>query len=288
MGKMIFGYPNWLDHDDTVLSGGSWEAALPLSNLQDQRLAKVARSTDDAKASAIVNVDFGNQKYLWIFAVPKHNLTIDALIRVRLGNDATFAADNYDTGWINAYPTIYPSDMPLWDDPGTWDGKLAQDDYDRGLTFGWTHILTAPTNGRYVRVEIDDTSNPDTYIDLGRLVLASGYQPVINFEVGAHLGWQTTTTSVESDGGATFYDDRPQKRVFNCVLANQSEDEAMVHVWEINRLMGTSEQFFFVYDADDTVHLLRRSFICTMKELNRMLIAYASWMDQPVSIVEEL
>ena len=284
----MFGYPNWLDHADTVLSGGSWEAALPLANLQDKRLAKVARSTDDELVSTIVNADFSNQKYLYCVALPKHNLTIDALVRVRLSNNSDMSAPTYDTGWVNAYPKIYPSEMPLWDDPGTWDGYLAQDDYDRGLTFGWTHVLTAPTNGRYLRLEINDTSNPDGYVDLGRLVAASGYIPVINFEVGAGLGWQTSSTSVESDGGATFHNARYQRRVFNCVLANQSENEAMVHLWEITRLMGTSEQFFFIYDIDDTIHLGRRSFICVMKELSRMVVAYASYMDLPISLVEEL
>lgn len=288
MGKMMFGYPNWLDATPTVLSGGSWEAALPLANLQDQRLAKVARSTNDDLASTIVNVDFADQKYLYIFAIPKHNLTIDALIRVRLGNDVTFAADNYDTGWVKAYPTIYPADMPLWDDPGTWDGYLAQDDYDRGLTFGWPHVLSSPTNGRYLRLEINDTANPDGYVDLGRLITASGYIPVINFERGANLGWQTNSTSVESDGGAMFHNEKPRRRVFNCVLADQSENEAMIHLFEINRLLGTSEQFYFVYNVDDTIHLARRSFICTMKELSRLVVAYTSWMDQPVSLVEEL
>ena len=288
MSKVMFGYPNWFDATATVLSGGSWEASLPLANLQDERLSKVARSTDDSKASTIINVDMADQKYLYVFALPKHNLTINALIRVRLGNDDTFAADNYDTGWVKAYPVIYPADMPLWDDPGVWDGYLAQDDYDRGNTFGWTHVLSAPTNGRYVRIEIDDTANPDTYVDIGRVVLASGYQPVINFEVGAQLGWQTSSKSVESDGGAVFHDERSRRRVFNCVLANQSEDEAMVHLFEIERLLGTSEQFYFIYDIADTVHIARRSFICTMEELSRLVIAYGSYMDQPVSIREEL
>ena len=288
MGKVMFGYPNWLDAAATVLSGGSWEAALPLANLQDQRLAKVARSTDAVLASTIVNADFVNQKYLYVVAIPKHNLTIDALVRVRLGNDVTFAVDNYDTGWVKAYPVIYPANMPLWDDPGTWDGYLAQDDYDRGLTFGWTHVLTAPTNGRYLRLEINDTANPAGYVDLGRLFTSSGYIPVINFKPGAQLGWQTSSTSMESDGGVMFHNVRARRRVFNCVLANQSESEAMVHVWEIERLLGTSEQFYFVYDTDDTVHMGRRSFPCTMEELSRLVIAYASYMDQPVSIREEL
>ena len=288
MGKMMFGYPNWLDASAASLSGGSWETDLPLANLQNKRLSKVARSTDDAKASTIINVDFGEQKYIYIFALPKHNLTIDALIRVRLGNDATFAADNYDTGWVKAYPVIYPADMPLWDDAGGWDGYLAQADYDEGNTFGWTHVLTAATNGRYVRIEIDDTSNPDTYVDIGRVVLASGYIPVINFQVGATLGYETSSTSTESDGGAVFHDERARRRVCSFVLAHQTEDEAMVHLFEIKRLMGTSNQLYFIFDVADTVHLARRSFLCVLKELSRMTIAYASRMDQPVQVVEEL
>ena len=288
MSKVMFCYPNHADRAAAVLSGGSWEATLPLTNLQEEPLAQVARSTDAVITSTIVNVDFGAQQYIYVFALPKHNLTIDALVRVRLGNDNTFAADNYDTGWVKAYPVIYPANMPLWDDPGVWDGYLAQTDYDAGMEFGWTHVLTAPTGGRYVRVEINDTANPDGYVELGRLVLASGYQPIINFVPGAALGYENATTSTRTDGGAVFYKASRQWRRFNCLLKYQTEDEAMVHFYEIQRMLGTSNQLFFVYNISDTTHLARRSFLATVEKLSALEIHWGSYMDQPISLVEAL
>lgn len=288
MSKMMIGYPNWLDHTSTALSGGSWETDLPLANLQDASLAEVARSTDDASASTLVNVDLSAQRLIYVFAVVAHNMSVDALVRVRLGDDDTFASSNYDTGWVYAYPIIYPAGMPLWGYAGVWNGRLAEDDRLAGHTMGWPHVLSTPTNGRYLRIEIDDTSNPDTYVEIGRVVIASGFQPTINMRVGMTLGFEDLSTDTQSDGGTVFHDERPRRRASTFLLADQTEAEAMVYHYEINRLLGTFEQFYFIYDAADTTYLSRRSWLATMRKLSRMTIGYGSRMDQPVEVVEEL
>ena len=50
MQAPIFAYKNFFD--SATLSGGSWLAALPLANIQDRRLAKLARSSTDSTADA--------------------------------------------------------------------------------------------------------------------------------------------------------------------------------------------------------------------------------------------
>lgn len=87
MGKFLIGYPN--RSDDGTLSGGSWEASLPLTNLQDRRLAKIARSTDATEANTQFENDLGELRWIRTVALANHNLGPSATIRVRGKPDNT-------------------------------------------------------------------------------------------------------------------------------------------------------------------------------------------------------
>lgn len=82
----ILGWPIYSDVSvsySPTLSGGSWEAALPLTNLQDSRLARVARSTAATLAATLLKADLGVARAVRLVAIPKHTLTTAALWRVR-------------------------------------------------------------------------------------------------------------------------------------------------------------------------------------------------------------
>jgi hypothetical protein len=86
VSNVLLGWPNYADVGPVytpVLSGGSWNASLPLTNLQDARLAKVARSTDDAVTSTIVKADLGVARAVRVVGLPVHNFSTAAVIRVR-------------------------------------------------------------------------------------------------------------------------------------------------------------------------------------------------------------
>ena len=286
MSNCLFAYPNLAD--GATLSGGSWEASLPLTNLQDARLAKLARSTDDAKASTLVNVDLTESRVLRVVSVLSHNMSLAALIRVRFGDDSAFASDNFDSGWVDAYPVIYPGGVLSFGDSGWFDGKLGQEDLDLGYPVDY-HLLISPiVQGRYLRIEIDDTANTDTYVEFGRLWISTGYQPSINMQQGGGLGYETSSTRTESDGGPTFHNERPRRRVANFTVPMIPENEALVKLFEINRRLGTHDPFLFMYNPADTHHLHRRSFLGTLKELSPLALPYATRADQPMSVVEEL
>jgi hypothetical protein len=58
-----------------AFSGGDWEATLPLTNLADRRLAKVARSSDTELASTRLHLDLGVARSIGGIAIPKHTLS---------------------------------------------------------------------------------------------------------------------------------------------------------------------------------------------------------------------
>lgn len=282
----MFCFPNRGDAGSG--SSGGWEGTLPLANLTDPLLSKVARSTDATLGNTKFDWDLTSDQYIWLVALIGDNLSQAAKYRIRGSNDPTFASSVYDSGWLDVYIEIYPSGVLNYGDPGWFDGKLAADDYDLGYRVPITHVLPQPESSRYWRIEIDDTANTDGYVEFGRLWLSYAYQPTINFSEGAGLGYDESSTTDETDGGVTFHDERARRRRFNFTLPMADMDEALVRGFNILRQLGTSSQVFFVYREDDTHHMHRRSFLATLHDLNALEIAAPPWADQAFSLIEEL
>lgn len=288
MANCMFGYPIHSDNASAVFSGGSWEATLPLTNLADRRLAKVTRSTDATTGSTTFDVDLSAERYIGIIAIPSHNMSLSATIRI-YGDDASdFATPVYDSGALNVFADVYPSNMPQWIKPADRDGGLTAEDWAAGYPVPFVHVPSTIQSARYWRIAITDTGNADGYVELGRLCICSVYQPTINMSQGAGLGWQTSSTRTESRGGATFHDDRPRRKVFTFSLPMLDMDEGLVHGFEIQRALGTANQMFFVFDPDDTVHMHRRSMLCVSEKLSPLAMPYTDWGEQAWSLIEEL
>lgn len=87
MANCIFAWPNLIDQMGTItpsFSGGSWSTALPLTNLVDPILARVARTLNVTTAATQFDVDLASSAaYARIFAIPRHNMGVDARIRIR-------------------------------------------------------------------------------------------------------------------------------------------------------------------------------------------------------------
>lgn len=92
MGNVLFAYPNNIDAAvyPVAFSGGSWEATLPLSNLRDPILSKVARSTDAALASTTFDVDLGlDNLYGRVISFPRHTISTAGRVRARGSTSST-------------------------------------------------------------------------------------------------------------------------------------------------------------------------------------------------------
>ncbi|MCK5297126.1 MAG: hypothetical protein KAJ75_09580, partial [Alphaproteobacteria bacterium] len=219
----ILAYPNRVDDSATTFSGGSWETALPLSNLKNRYLTKVARSTDAQKANTILNVDLATNRFVQVFALLKHNISNSGYIRVRAWDDAEHTIMLYDSDWKWAWPVVYADGQLEWEDDEWWTMSWPAD-----TNYPLFHliVLDTPVSARYWSVEIDDEDNPAGYIEAGRLVMASGWQPDKNFSYGAGLGWMSNTLADRTPGGVADFDERPSQRIQRLSLDHLTNDEA--------------------------------------------------------------
>ncbi len=468
MANVTFGTPIFSDTNQTYtpsFSGGSWSSALPLTNLQDRRLSKVARSSNALAASTTFDVDLGVARSCRVFAVPKHNFSLASSMRIRgsssatnfnvgsnyflrseqldnaswtkvnstitanAANDSTGAATldkiaegntgsdayyvqqstptltnsatqgvavefkaaertwawigtlnkagvnsvsyiNLSTGalgTVSGNHTASVTDMGsgvykltiFWNAStggsapfvnfGTATGDLLQTHtgvvgngiyagrvhgieaatmgtyettttavvtggfvvYDsgtvdvyhddaaltaedlaemraQGFNPGFTHVASSAQSARYWRFDITDTANASGYVELGRLIIAGGWQPTINMAYGAKLGWDTSTSRTETDGGAAVYNERVRRRTAQIVIEGLPEAEAHTNAFDWGRKLGIAKQLMFVFDPSDTTHMHRRSFLGVLKELTALDFPYYARNTVPISVIEEI
>lgn len=272
MARVFLGFPNWVDADPqyatVVFSGGSWSTALPLENLANEKLVNVSRTTDTQLSSTFFEVELGKQRQIQGLFIPTHNVSLEGRVRWTLARDASFSVIQYQSPWYDAWPITYPFGSIPFEHESWFTGKLTEETVGNSQKAPLIQVFNSPVSARYLRVEIDDQNNADGYIELSRLFVCGGWQPNINMLYGAGLGLETTTTVEKSLGGQKFFNSQPLGRVVEFELDALSEDEALTWVYELQRQLGISKQFMFVWNPDDTTHLHRRAFLANLSSLS--------------------
>ena len=112
MTNLAIGYRNRAD-DALTLYGGSWAAALPLTNLRNRNLGRVARTSSLALTTTTFGFTFASAVTFQMIALAGHNLSPSAQVRIRASNEA--AATNYllkserldDVYWVKSNITAF-------------------------------------------------------------------------------------------------------------------------------------------------------------------------------------
>lgn len=413
MANCVLGWPIYSDTGvlyTPALSGGSWSADLPLTNLKDRNLDTVARSSNALTASTQFSIDLGASRASRVLSLWKHNLSGTGMVRARaytalpvavkldfvgatdigtptrvaasynsngcildkMGDDAAGTAEGskWVAGWtadatkiiefeirkdtatssvirvrdttaganrllaavtwsgtvavvtmttgtlisstliedgvyrvvvlttsvtaasnneIEFYPatdaalavaatgTVYAgnfawfnaaTDQLLYDSlfSAGYPSGLTAEDVD-GMNLGWVHVTDEAETARYWFFNIWDTGNADGYVQAARLVIAKGWQPTVGMADGAEIAIEDMTLVAVADGGARRFDEKPTQRAMRFVLPEETESEALIQGFDLQRIAGTSGQLFVVYDPDDTTHMHRRAMPCTISRL---------------------
>jgi hypothetical protein len=206
---------------------------------------------------------------------PAHNGAAADTGNVHIGNVCTYDAATdplvYDSGMVRVHPA----------------GSTAETRAGLNATF----VTTVPenTSGRYWRVNINDDNNPAGYVDIGRLIIAGGYQPTFNFSVGATVTTESETTRTVTDGGAAIYDTRPLRRIARFAIDNLEANEAWLSAWRVMKRLGASNQCFLVLDPDaDAETMAETAFLCVPRELSVLEYTAPMFRSLGFAFTEEL
>lgn len=105
---------SWSNRTDAAtLAGGSWVATLPLANLKNRQLQKVARTTNAQTTSTQFTIDLGQARNIGVLALVAHNISVSGKVRVTASDAAaawtnllTNASDFSNAAWIKATTTV--------------------------------------------------------------------------------------------------------------------------------------------------------------------------------------
>ncbi|MDF1791440.1 MAG: hypothetical protein P1U88_05985 [Thalassobaculaceae bacterium] len=262
MASILISYRNHVDA--AVVSGGSWSATLPVTNLADRQPSKVARTIGTDPIVTVATVDFGEPEPVRFVALINHNLTQSGRWRIRLGNDPLLASPILDTGNIDIWPAAIPFGVGEWGE-FNWGGRLDADD---AATYGAQafHAIDTPVRARFLRIDLVDAGNPAGFLQAGRLVAGPAWQPSVNFQYGWSIEQVDESEIKRSLGGQAYVNVRPRYRRLRFTLDHLGKDEMFGHAYELERLKGKGGDIMVIADPDDGIHAHRHTLYGALAE----------------------
>lgn len=178
MNNFLLAYDNVIELC-AVTASNSWVSTLPLNNVKTNDLSEKARSVNDSNFTITCDFTSIEDKAIGAISLLEHNLSSDAKIVIRGYKSATLV---YTSATIYAWPYLHENNS-FWrtyafnNNPITGSRKANE----RAI---FIHLL--PSNLAIDTVEIDvlDSTNPDTHIELGRIFIGTLLQPERNVNFG--------------------------------------------------------------------------------------------------------
>lgn len=297
-------YPNRID-ECTVTSASSWSTALPLVNVQDRILKKVARTNVGTK-SAVININLSVQaRLIGCVALANHNLSTSATVRFQgysgLNGGGTLRFDS--TANYYAWPVIYAADSGIvpWENKNFWRGTV-EEDQRKSYTHLAVYYAPADQICKSVVITIYDTSNTDNYLEIGRIFMGRTVEPQINPEYGDISQGYIDLTEVQRAGDNTkYFYVKPKMRTMDVLLKHLDQSEALSGFYDAQREVGLSGEVLYAYSkpeyiANATINInmtkdknfYARTFLANFSELNPVTMAYFNGYSTAIKLEETI
>lgn len=238
--------------DSATLSGGDWQ--LPLSNMQNEKLYKVARSASTDLADTQFNVSLTTLNLTKSVVLDNTNVSPTAKYRVTAyQNDGVTVM--YTSGWLDVVEP-FPFGTVEYGAPYLYDGFTGE----RGNAI--IHVLDEPVLASKWKIEIDDLTNGAGVVDIGRLVIGKFVQPSVNYQYGSGLSFSDNSVSAKTLSGGTVHWRRKNPRIFRFAFDYIKDAVAFLQMYDLNRAAGFDDQVYVIPDPElrDT-RLYHRSFL---------------------------
>lgn len=255
--------------DDAALSGGGWEPELPLANMQNGSLRRVSRSSGLSAVETQFRISLASDQSFKSIVFGPTNMTTAGRFKISKYADAAFSQLVITSDWISNVVRVpfgtLQFGMPYW-----WSGQRSTwPDSERGAWM--VHTFDAPTAGQYWKIEIDDSDNPDGYIDVGRLFMADHWSPSINYSPdGNGLGFVNNTLTQRTLSGGKRHKRRMNPRVFQWQLPFLSQSEGYGEAYSFAQQAGFDGEVFVIPDPDDVEYIQQRCFLGNLTEIDAL------------------
>ena len=191
-----------------VLTATSESGNMLKENLVNHQPSIVWRST--SAATQIITGQFSEAEIIRFLLLYDHNLSNGAQVRLELAKDSLFAGIVFDKTCGYNYSSSGYGLYPYGLYPYGYGKRIGGEGYNPFLLEFFENSLSAS----YYRVTITDTTNPDVYIQIGRMAMGDYWSPSYNVKYGYGMQRQNIPSSGNrmSRAGSTFRRKRPNYR----------------------------------------------------------------------------
>jgi hypothetical protein len=187
--------------DAATLSSSDFTATLPVTNLQVEGRARVAR-TANATGTKTINGNFAGSTLCSALVLYGHNLSGTATWRLRLYNGA-----NQTGSVVYDSTTLTPQTVVGWG-AFQWGAEPWGSYIFRDWEQPFYSLFFAEVYAVSFRLEITDTGNPSGYLQASRLIMGRYLTPYFNAAYGLALTWDTNSVQRRTLGGSVRTDRR--------------------------------------------------------------------------------
>jgi hypothetical protein len=270
MSNILIAYDNRID--EATLSGGSWVNSLPLSNVQDRVITKVARTTNRTTESMQFKISLPSVVPIRTVAFIRHNLTVSADMRITLSKNSDLSLPLNLPEWVRAYPSR-PFILKSWNDPDFFCGEPRDTARSRFSRISY-YLLPATVGARYILCEFrdPDTTKTGDYLQFGRVFIGKAWVPEINYAPGQRIWYENVTDRRRALGGTLYTDLRANFRVIQFALPWLTEDEALGFCLDMQKTIGDSDECIVNLEPSNTLfrnQLLLMGRVRTLAQIER-------------------
>jgi len=243
--------------DRATLVASSESGSLVATNLLSNLKAKVWRATN---VNAGVVCTWPKPEPISCVVAAFNNLTAEATMRAFGYTFETDLTPAFDTG---AVPCAAPPGLGQF----LWGSPLGENFYQRGgaslfaYGYGGYGVVWVPGSHAVRKLEVHfyDLNNPDTYVEVGRLIAGPVWSPTYNFNFGHSVTYVDSSKSRRTESGDLRGERGPKWRRIEFELANMNaEDRASM--LRMIRYNGMTEPLFVSLFPEDNDTLLEQSY----------------------------
>jgi hypothetical protein len=283
--NIVIAARNHADEGSFSWYDGWWLDALPLSNLQDRRVGKVARTSGTDPSGTNFTVDLGKLRTIGLVAIIGHNLGPNAKWRVLVSRDGVNWAN--DSGDIPVWPRVERFGQLPWG-VFLWGGVITQEVVEQGFTINSFYLPEPQLMGRYVRVYLIDGGNEDGFLQVGRLYVGPIYQPSVPPQYPLSISYVDRSRVSYSRGGQAYVDEGPRVRVLRFRLQFIPEAEAMGQIYDgLDRGRGIVGDMIVIPNPADERNLHRTGIYGRVTVLNENVMTFFDQFEREF-VIEEL
>jgi hypothetical protein len=287
-------YPNRIS-ECTLSSTGTFVAKLPLLNIQNPVLQRVARTASTANFSITITLA-QEEREIGCVALANHNFSINAKVRFRgYSNSGTLRFDSGDE--YRAYPILFPVEtgvVPF--ESNNWFLGTVEENQRKSYTALATYYPESNQMCKTIVIDVVDHLNTDGFLEIGRIFLGRTVEPKNNPAYGDYNQGYVDLSEIRRSANNTKYGFlKPKMRTVSCVLKHLSKEEAFSGFYDCQREVGLTGELLYAFSKPEYIGNLNmtkdknfyaQTFLCNFSSLSPIELPYVNGYQTALQLEE--